>query len=216
MKKSSIIIACIICLVSGGLFFTVARFIENGKIESFDLAIIQFVQGLEAPWLTNVFKTFTSIGSWYVVVPITLIVCFLLFFVYKYRQQAYLFAFSIVSTIALNELLKLYFKRDRPELYRIMNAGGYSFPSGHTMMAFSLYGMITYICWRNIKTAGARVALLIVATLMAFMIAISRIYVGVHYPSDIVGGIAASTFWVTIIIVIYSAIRERQKRKILE
>lgn len=215
MERQSwnLFIALLICGASLGLFTTIAYFIGNGKIEGFDLPIIAFIQGMEAPWLTTVFKTFTSIGSWYIVVPITLIVCFLLFFVFQHRQQAFLFAFSIVGTIALNELLKLFFKRERPEIYRIMDASGFSFPSGHTMMAFSLYAMITYIAWRNIKIVRGQIALLAAAAFMAFMIAISRIYIGVHYPSDIVGGIAISTIWVTIVITAYSLIREFQTSK---
>ncbi|MDS9471920.1 phosphatase PAP2 family protein [Sporosarcina pasteurii] len=209
--SKNILIVLVIIVVSGSLFITMANLVGSGKIESFDLPIIRLVQGLEAPWLTVLFKTFTWIGSAKAVVPITIIVCFLLFFVYKHRQQAFVFAFSIVGTIALNELLKGHFKRARPEIYRIMDAGGYSFPSGHTMMAFSLYGMITYILWRNIKTVGGRVALLSFASFMAFMIATSRIYLGVHYPSDVVGGIAASTICVTISAIIYSACQHPRK-----
>lgn len=193
-------IAFIMLILSGSLFMVTAYLIANGKIEHFDLPIIQFIQGLETAWLTVIFKGFTWIGSAYSVIPMTVIICAILFFIMHDRKRAFLFAFAIASTIILNELLKLYFKRDRPEIYRLMDIGGFSFPSGHTMMAFSLYGMIVYIAWRHLKTANKRILLVTVAAFMAFSIAISRIYVGVHFPSDIVGGIAASTFWVTTVL----------------
>lgn len=199
-RPNHLFIAFIILTLSGSLFMVTAHFIDNGKIEHFDLPIIQFIQGLETPWLTVIFKGLTWFGSAYSVIPITVSICAILFFIMHDRKQAFLFAFAIASTIILNELLKLYFKRDRPEIYRLMDIGGFSFPSGHTMMAFSLYGMIAYITWCHLKTENKRILLVTVAAIMAFSIAISRIYVGVHFPSDIVGGIAASTFWVTMVL----------------
>ena len=198
-----LLLALLICVISGGLFMTIAYFVQNEKISHFDLPIIEFIQGFEVPWLTAIFKSFTWIGSAYGIIPITIVICTILFFRLRYRGQALLFAFSMVGTILFNELLKQIFKRERPEIYRIMDSGGFSFPSGHTMMAFSLYGMIVYVCWRHLKKTSSRMILVGFAAVMAFSIAISRIYVGVHFPSDIIGGIAASTFFLTIVISIY-------------
>lgn len=213
MNKYSrhLFISLMICLISGGIFMLVAYFISNDKITYFDLPIIQFIQGLETPFLTVIFKTFTWVGSAYGVIPITIAICMFLFFRLHRRKQAVFFAFSIASTIALNELLKLYFKRDRPEFYRLMEIGGFSFPSGHTMMAFSLYGIICYIFWHHLHKTRSQILLVIFTTIMAFSIAISRIYVGVHFPSDIIAGIAASTFWITVLITIFHLLGGNQK-----
>lgn len=211
-QSRNLLIAFVIIIVSGSLFGMIVRFISNGQIKNFDLPIIEFVQGLETPWLTVVLKAFTWIGSAYGVVPITLIICAILFYGINEKKRAIFFAFSIVSTIILNESLKLYFVRDRPEIYRLMDAGGFSFPSGHTMMAFSLYGMIVYVTWRHLKETKQRIFIMILATFIAFLIAISRIYVGVHFPSDIVGGFAASTCWITIIITAFHRFQRPQKR----
>lgn len=198
-----LLLAPLICIISGSLFMIISYFIQNENISHFDLSIIEFIQGFEAPWLTTFFKAFTWIGSAYGVIPITIVVCIILFFRMRYYGQALLFAFSMVGTILFNEILKQFFKRQRPEIYRIMDIGGFSFPSGHAMMAFSLYGMIVYVCWRHVRTTSSRLILVSFAAFMAFSIAISRIYVGVHFPSDIIGGIAASTFFLTIVISIY-------------
>lgn len=206
-------IAFIICLISGVLFGYIASSIGNGSIERFDTSIINFVQGMEASWLTTTLKTFTWIGSGYVVVPITLIAFFLLYFVYQRRGQAFLFVTVIIVTISSNELLKKYFKRERPEIYRIIDAGGLSFPSGHTMMAVSLYGIVAYVLWRNLKSLGHRVLLILFTIFMMMMIAVSRIYLGVHYPSDIIGGLAASLFLVTIMITAFEFIQNKKGQK---
>ena len=206
-------IAFIICLISGGLFGYVASSIGNGSIERFDTSIIGFVQGREAPWLTTILKTFTWIGSGYVVVPITLIAFFLLYFVYQRRGQAFLCVTVIIGTISSNELLKKYFKRERPEIYRIIDAGGLSFPSGHTMMAVSLYTIIAYMLWRNLKSTSCRMLLILFTIFMMVMIAVSRIYLGVHYPSDIIGGLAASLFLVTIMITAFEFFLNKKGQK---
>ena len=175
--------------------------------------IIGFVQGLEAPWLTVVMKGFTWIGSGFVVAPIALIGFIVLYFFLHYRQQAFLLIAVIAGSILFNSMLKNYFKRERPEIHRIMDANGFSFPSGHSMMAFSLYAIIAYIAWRNVKTTTSRVLLFLFAAFMIIMIGTSRIYLGVHYPSDIVGGFAASALWVTIAISVYAYFQNKNERK---
>lgn len=206
-KNKSLRFALLICIVSGGMFFVIANAIHTGAIERFDLPIISFVQGLETSWLTVFLKIFTWIGSGYGVTPITLLICFFLFFIYNKRPLAILFAFSIVSTILLNEGLKRIFTRARPEIYRLMDAGGFSFPSGHTMMAVSLYAMIVYVCWPLVKRRTSRILLIVACVSVAFLIAVSRIYVGVHYPSDIAGGFFMSTFWITAILTFYMTVK---------
>lgn len=211
-QSRNLFIALFICVVSGSLFIVIAHFIGNGKIDRFDFPIIEFVQGFETPLLTAFLKTLTWIGSAYGVVPITVIICAILFFRMNEQITAVFFAFSIVSTIILNALLKLYFIRERPEIYRLMDIGGFSYPSGHTMMAFSLYGMLVYVTWHHLKQTSSRVVVIALAAFMAFSIAISRIYVGVHFPSDIVGGIAASICWLTIIITAFHILNRGKKR----
>lgn len=205
--------AFIICVGLAVLFDYLASAIENQSIEHFDLVVITFIQGMEMSWLTPIMKVFTWVGSGYVVAFITIIVFILLFFIYRYRVQAFLLVTVILGTVILNPLLKIYFKRERPEIYRILDATGYSFPSGHTMMAFSLYTIIAYIVWRNMRTTLNRVLLILFTTFMILTISTSRIYLGVHYPSDIVGGFIASAFWVSIAIAVYGFYQDRRKNK---
>ena len=215
MKRLSMrfLFAFIICLGLAILFGYLAAAIGNESIKHFDLAAINFIQGMEMNWLTPIIEVFTWIGSGYVVAPITIIGFILLFFVYRYRDQAFLLVTVVVGTVILNGLLKAYFKRERPEIYRIMDATGFSFPSGHTMMAFSLYTIIAYILWRNVKTTLYRVLLILFTTFMIVIISIGRIYLGVHYPSDIVGGFIASALWVSIVIAVYGFYQDHHINK---
>lgn len=205
--------AFILCIGFGILFGYVATTIGNDSIVDFDKTIISAVQGLEAPWLTVIMRFFTWVGSAYVVAPVTLIGILLLYFKLNRHAQAYLLTVVIVGTVTLNGLLKIYFKRERPEIHRILDANGFSFPSGHTMMAFSLYAILGYIIWRNVKTRAGRFIIVLLATVMTVLIGGSRIYLGVHFPSDIVGGLLASGLWVTISIMVYSFFQHRNKNR---
>ncbi len=208
-----LLLAFIICLGFAVLFGYLAAAIQNESIESFDSVVISFVQGMETDWLTPIMKVFTWIGSWFVVAPVTIIAFILIFFVYKDRNKGFLLITVVVGTIVLNTLLKFYFKRERPEIYRILDANGFSFPSGHTMMAFSLYTIIAYIFWRNVKKPLYRVFLVVFTVFMIAIISIGRIYLGVHYPSDIVGGIIASFLWVTIMVATFRFYQKRNSTK---
>ena len=188
----------------GSTFIFIATAMSNGSIAPFDTAVISFVQGLEAPWLTAILKVFTTMGSGYFVVPMALILVAILYFGLRARPQAWLLLIVIAGTPLFNTLLKLYFKRERPDIHRILDAHGFSFPSGHAMISFSLYAIIAFIAWGFIKTTVGRLMLLLFMVFMILTISISRIYLGVHYPSDIVGGFTVSALWLTISITIYT------------
>lgn len=199
----------IICILFTGFFAYIARSIHLQTISSFDEPIIDFVQSAEVPGLTSIMKLFTNIGSTTSVTLLAILTLGVLLWK-KYRAQAVLFTIVLVGTGILNQVLKLIFKRERPDFNRLIDIGGYSFPSGHTMMAFSLYTVLAYIVWRNLKTTGSRIAIAIVAIFMIVMIAVSRIYLGVHFPSDIVGGILASSVWLFASIAMYQRFQRKK------
>nr|WP_275900946.1 phosphatase PAP2 family protein [Paenibacillus periandrae] len=136
-------------------------------------------------------KFFTFIGGGFPVVVLTLLVLFFLYKVLHHRRELILFIWVVVGSTLLNETLKVIFHRARLTLYRIVNANGFSFPSGHSMAAFSMYGILAFLLWRHISTSAGRGMLIICSIIMITAIGISRIYLGVHYPSDVLGGFLA-------------------------
>ncbi|QTD39966.1 phosphatase PAP2 family protein [Sporosarcina sp. Te-1] len=205
--------AFVLCLLFGGIFAVIARGISKATIFRFDETVVEFVQGWENDWLTPIMKAFTWIGSTSVVLCLIAAGTVLLYFILKERRLAYLFLTVMLGTGILNQVLKFIFKRERPDIHRLIEIGGYSFPSGHTMMSFSLYAILAYIVWRHTKTAVSRFGLLLFSILMALMIAISRIYLGVHYPSDVAGGMAASAFWLVVSISVYGYYQNRTSKQ---
>lgn len=201
--------ALVSCLVLAAIFGYVAYSIGSGGIVRFDTAVIDAVQGLEAPALTAVMKVFTTIGSTKAVIVISVLTLGILLY-YRQKAQAVLFFIVIGGTAALNTVLKLSFQRARPDTNRLIEISGYSFPSGHTMMAVSLYAILAYILWRNIRHTG-RMMCVLFAAFMITMICISRIYLGVHYPSDVAGGLCASSLWVIAATVVYARYMDRRR-----
>lgn len=187
----SFVLALLCAICFGGI----AWLVGDKRISSFDSIVIRFVQGRESASLTAVMKFFSAIGTGLPVVLITLAIMAVLAFLLGQRKELYLFAGVVLGSALLNEALKQAFRRARPTLHRIAEANGYSFPSGHSMAAFSLYGITAFLLWKHARSSFRRVALIIGSVIFILAIGISRIYLGVHYPSDVVGGYLASGCW---------------------
>ncbi|MDP1511896.1 phosphatase PAP2 family protein [Paenibacillus ottowii] len=192
-------------------FGGIALLVSDKKVAQFDNMIISVVQGLESPALTTIMKFFTFIGSGIPVAVISIAIFFILYKILHHRRELILFIWVVTGSALLNGTLKLVFHRARPTLHRIVNANGFSFPSGHSMAAFSLYGVIAFLLWRHISTSTVRGILIVCSSAMILMIGVSRIYLGVHYPSDVLGGFLASGSWLAISIWFYQRYQERRR-----
>ncbi|SES17578.1 phosphatase PAP2 family protein [Psychrobacillus sp. OK032] len=205
--------AFIIGLVSLIGFSCMAILIRGHKIVQFDQYVITFIQGFESPTLTSIMKFFTYVGSFHIVFGISVIVVFILYFVLKHRSELLLLGTVVIGTPIINQVLKQFFHRVRPDLHRLIEIGGYSFPSGHAMNALAVYGILTFLLWRHIPSRLWRTILIIISTIIVLMIGTSRIYLGVHYPSDIIGGYFASGFWLTISIYFFRRYKEKRNAR---
>ncbi|MEH7073224.1 phosphatase PAP2 family protein [Neobacillus drentensis] len=211
--KKYLLIAFSISVVSIIGFSLISLFISDQKIIHFDRVIIDKIQGQETTILTKVMKIFTFIGSAPFVIVLSLFMLFFLYNVLNHRVELILFVAAIAGSAILNAILKNLFQRVRPDLHRLINVEGYSFPSGHAMNAFTVYSIISFLLWRHISNRLGRMTLIIVSSVMILAIGISRIYLGVHYPSDIIGGYFASGFWITTAILFFQYYQEKRYNK---
>ncbi|MBO9610084.1 MAG: phosphatase PAP2 family protein [Paenibacillaceae bacterium] len=191
-------------------FGLVALLVSDKKISQFDNSVISLIQGLETPILTSMMKFFSFIGAGFPFIIIIVVGLFILYRVLHHRRELILFLWVVMGSALLNEALKLIFHRARPALHRIVKANGFSFPSGHSMAAFSLYGILAFLLWRHTSTSFGRLALIVFSALMILMIGISRIYLGVHYPSDVFGGFLASGCLLSASIWFYQRYQEKR------
>ncbi len=99
---------------------------------------------------------------------------------------------------ALNQLLKFIIQRPRPVGYRIVEEKGFSFPSGHSMASTAFYGFLIYLVYKKVKNKYLKIGLIIFLTFLIFSIGVSRIYLGVHYTSDVLAGFCISISYLII------------------
>ncbi|WP_337099178.1 phosphatase PAP2 family protein [Paenibacillus sp. YIM B09110] len=192
---NNVLFRSLVCsIVFLSLFIGLASLVGQQQIAVFDDHVAHYIQGFHSDSNTAIMKGVTTAGSGlYVVLIIGVIVITL--FVIGYRRELFFFVGTIVGSSLLNVVLKLLFQRTRPDMNRIIDAAGYSFPSGHSMSAFTLYGLTIYFLWKHIRHIWLRIAALAIGIGMILMIGISRIYLGVHYPSDVIGGYLMSSVW---------------------
>lgn len=195
-------------------FALIAILVGEQNIAGFDNGLITLIQGMENDILTRIMKFFTLIGAGLPIIIITITIMVILYAVLKYRWELLFFVGVVIGSALLNVLLKLVFHRARPTLHRIVEANGYSFPSGHSMAAFTLYGVLCFLLWKHARSALARTLLIVLGSTLIAAIGISRIYLGVHYPSDVLGGFLASGTWLAVSIGMYQRMLEKRSARV--
>ncbi|WP_338556300.1 phosphatase PAP2 family protein [Paenibacillus sp. KS-LC4] len=194
---SKLNLLAVVCFV---LFILIGLTFQTPFVKMMDQWLIHYIQAFEAPSWTSIMKFLSFIGSVNVVIISSVPIILFLLFVWKSRRETLLFLIAVFGSALLNAGLKLLFQRARPSLNAIITEVGYSFPSGHSMNAFTFYGILTYLCWRHIPSEQARKWLLAFSSIMIVGIGLSRIYLGVHYPSDVVGAYLISLVWLIAVI----------------
>ena len=189
-------------------FQELAENIIAGQTIGFDNQIISLVRGATSPALTTVMLLLTLFGDWRVMVPVAIIAGLYWWRGHQFGRLAMLLTAAAGGSL-LEQLLKLIFHRSRPDILgRMVSVSGYSFPSGHAMISMCLYGILLYLFAYG-RSRGVQIASLIGAALLLLGIGLSRIYLGVHYPSDVLGGYMAGFIWVMANIVAYRYYRHR-------
>lgn len=176
-KQKIIILSCI--------FIIWTILVITNSLTLFDDKIYQFIISFQNDTLTNIMKVITSFAN-----PLTIVsLCLasLLSLIWKYKASIYLIIVTIISTV-FNFLTKNIVLRNRPDHLRLIEETGYSFPSGHAMGSIAFYGFVIFLLSKSKINKYLKIFLSIIIGLTIFLIGISRIYVGVHYPSDIIGG----------------------------
>jgi membrane-associated phospholipid phosphatase len=187
-------------------FITIVDEWQEQEIEAFDSAVYSGVSNFMTPSVTEFMKGITFLGGvqWISILTAIAVILFLVF--KKYSLGLYVL-FTVALGGGFNWLLKEYFKRQRPAIEALVEQGGYSFPSGHSMGSFIFYGALAFAVFRLYDHTWSKVLGAAVLLFLVFLIGISRIYLGVHYPSDILGGFSAGGVWLAFSILVYTFIK---------
>ena len=120
------------------------------------------------------------------------------------KEDGIILGISTISSVVTNTMIKYLIRRPRPSHLRLISQGGYSFPSGHSMISICVYGMLIYLILKNVENKKVKVLATITLILLITSIGLSRIYVGVHYPSDVLAGYLLASSLLIIIISVYN------------
>ena len=196
----------IVCLV---LFFGLTATVLAGVADSRDRTLMLVLAAEREPWLTWWMRLLSVAGSGLIEIPFALLIIFGLA-VRKRKAEAWWYTAAALSGWALYALAKLVVQRPRPHIIpRLMHgAGWYSYPSGHSMLAPIIFGLGIIVWAAPWPSPALRRAALVLATLLALGIGFSRVYVGVHYPSDVVGGLLLGTAWSALALLWWERLRE--------
>jgi undecaprenyl-diphosphatase len=179
------------------LFAWLAEEMMEGGTKAFDEHIRLTFNSYASPQLTAAMRFFTAFGSPAVVLALSAVVV-AIFYHLHWGRAIWLFLITIAGTFLLNTALKLAFQRPRPPVtfFGTPLPETYSFPSGHAMLSAGLFGIIAALVAPRLHSRAGQVAIWMAAAALALAIGLSRIYLGVHYPSDVIAGYAAAVVWI--------------------
>lgn len=195
----TIIITVILTII---YFSWVAYQIKANELIRFDEQTIFLVQSFIHPKLTSIVKVITDFGSVKYITVLVFVLSMGLLFFKKIYLSFFVAATSSVGA-AFNLFLKSLFQRERPDISQIIHAKGFSFPSGHSMGSIIFYGSVAFVIIHITRKTSLRYIGVTLMTLLILSIGISRIYLGVHFPTDIIGGYAAGGAWLLICITVF-------------
>lgn len=178
------------------LFSWLAEEIFEGDARHFDEQVRATVNGHSTPALTVAMRSITYLGSTAFVLSVCVSGAAGLYLV-KWHRAAALLLITMAGAFVLNFVLKLSFRRARPDpFFGIAVPDSFSFPSGHTLLSFCLFGTFAVVIHQRVRSAGARIAVWSAAALLAVLVGLSRVYLGVHYPTDVVASYLAASVWI--------------------
>jgi len=192
-----LILGLVLALCAVVLFGWIAEEMYEGDTMLFDEHVRAVIHAHSSPVLTRIMRLFSLLGS-----PLSMtaliLVSFLLFRRLGWNRGAILLAVCMGGGVLLDEVLKLSFRRVRPVPYfHVVAPTSYSFPSGHALLSFCFLSVVASLISARLRNVLAKAAVLTGAAALVSLIGFSRIYLGVHYPTDVIAGYIAAFIWVT-------------------
>lgn len=204
MKKNIKWIILALCIL---IFVIIVYALTSNNLLYFDESIYNFIISFKCKYLTIFFNIITFFAS-----PIFLIVfSIFVFFIFKNKKYGIFSLVNLIFLVISNQILKQVFERNRPFDLMLISENGYSFPSGHAMVSLGFYGMFLYLLWRCDINKTCKKIMTVVICILIFLIGLSRVYLGVHYSSDVIVGFIISISYLIIVISILEFYLKKKK-----
>lgn len=181
----------IIIIVLSLLFVILCILVKLDLLSNIDESVYKFITSNMNDTTTNIYKVITFFGSTIFMVGLCVLLL-VLFIILKKNIYGYIISGTLIFSTIMNNVIKVIIRRERP-IYMIVKETTFSFPSGHTMASVSMYGILIYLINKSNMNKKLKIILSIILGMIPFMVATSRIYLGAHYFSDILGAIMLAT-----------------------
>ncbi len=191
IKKNLKWIIVFLCLI---YFIEITEDVYEKEIMTKDIIGYKIISSFMSDYITPVAKFITFFGSAIILVLFALI----LFIIFKNKKIGFSIFLNLGIIGILNQILKRIVQRPRPSELRLTDASGYSFPSGHSMASAAFYGFLIYLIYKKVENKKIRNILIAILSILILLIGASRIYLGVHYTSDVLAGFLISISYLMI------------------
>ncbi|RYY63994.1 MAG: phosphatase PAP2 family protein, partial [Chitinophagaceae bacterium] len=181
---------------------------------TFDQQVFDYLEGFVTPSRNRAMQVITFFGTHRFLIPANLGLIAWFLFVKPHRWYSIKIPAIALSSLVLMSGLKQFFGRERPLIPLLEPARGLSFPSGHALMSMTFYGMLIYITWHSVQDKRLKWTLIVCLFLFILAIGFSRIYLRVHYTSDVLAGFALGWLWIVLALKSLRFIEKQSKKKL--
>jgi len=205
--------ALVVFVLGLNFFIELTDSLTGRALKNYDRTVTNFVISFRTPQLTKIFQYITDAGDLYGYIIATFIAA--VFFFLKFRNWKIIMQLLAVTILAAlsNIALKRVINRARPDIEHLVVVESLSYPSGHSMSAMAFYGFLIYLSFRIKMARWLRVLFCFLCVFLILGIGISRIYLGVHFPSDVLGGFTAGLIWVAFCVILFNILDLLRKKK---
>lgn len=191
LKNKRLVIVALCAIV----FVVLLEDILEGELMRLDVwAYWFFVENLRSDTITPVMEAFSNLAT-----PLCLLVLLLMVVAFAPgKRPGMCCALNLVLIVVLNQVLKAIIQRPRPEGFNLVVETGFSFPSGHSMVAMAFFGLLIWLVWKYKTDSTMRIISCVCFAFIIVLMGISRIYLGVHYASDVIAGFCVSLAWLAL------------------
>lgn len=210
--EMSIVLTLFVIALVVLVFVTRRIFVLNRT--QFDERVFGYLQSHVSERNNDIMLFFTYLGTHEFLIPANLGLIAFFLFVKKHKWHSIKIPAIALSSLGLMFLLKQLFNRPRPAIPLLEHAKGLSFPSGHALMSVTFYGLLIYIIFKGVKNKNVKWSLITLLILLIMIIGFSRIYLRVHYASDVIAGYCIGFLWLVFAVWLLNKIEKYSRREL--
>ena len=207
----TIILGLFVLSLAAFVYLTRRIFVLNKT--KLDDRVFEFLKSHVNERNNDIMQFFTFLGTHLFLIPANLLLIAYFLFIKKHKWYSIKVPAIALSSLGLMFLLKNFFSRERPDIPLLAEAKGLSFPSGHALMSVTFYGLLIYMIFKNVKNKQSKWTLISLLILLIIIIGFSRIYLRVHYASDVLAGYCIGFLWLVFTVWMLNKMEKYSRRK---